>query len=130
MEEVLGEWMYFQISLLLWEVQVIRDLLCVRDIGETSFNRLLLLLILKSSHERCSIEKGVLKNFANFTEKHLCWSLFNKVAKLRACNIIRKRLQPREICEIFKSTCFEENFWTTSSVSSGNFIYNEGKRYN
>ena len=35
----------------------------------------------KSSHQRCSVKKGVLKNFAKFTGKHLCQSLFfNKVA--------------------------------------------------
>ena len=32
--------------------------------------------MIRSSHRRCSISKAVLKNFANFTEKHLCWSLF------------------------------------------------------
>ena len=26
----------------------------------------------KSSHQSCSIKIGVLKNFAKFTEKHLC----------------------------------------------------------
>ena len=32
---------------------------------------------------RCSIKRGVFKNFANFTGKHLCWSLFlNKVTGL------------------------------------------------
>ena len=36
----------------------------------------------RSSHRRCSVKKDVLKNFANFTAKHLCLSLF-----------IRKRLQ-------------------------------------
>ena len=36
---------------------------------------------LRSSHQRCSVRKGVLRNFANFTGKHLCQSLFfNKVA--------------------------------------------------
>ena len=30
----------------------------------------------RSSYRRCSVKKGFLKNFANFTEKHLCWSLF------------------------------------------------------
>ena len=30
----------------------------------------------KGSHKRCSIKKVVLNNFAIFTEKHLCWSLF------------------------------------------------------
>ena len=29
----------------------------------------------RSSHQRCSVKKGVLKNLANFTEKDLCWSL-------------------------------------------------------
>ena len=37
----------------------------------------------RSSHRRCSIKQGVLKNFIKFTGKHLCWSLFfNKVAGL------------------------------------------------
>ena len=68
--------MHFQISLSLWQLQVIRDLLCVRDIAEKSLNKLLLLVILKSSHRSgCSVEKCVLKNFANFTRKQLCWSL-------------------------------------------------------
>ena len=33
-------------------------------------------LKLRSSHRRCSVKKGVLKNFVNFTGKHLCWCLF------------------------------------------------------
>ena len=33
----------------------------------------------------------VIKNFANFTGKHLCWSPF--LIKLQACNFIKKRLQ-------------------------------------
>ena len=38
----------------------------------------------RTSHRRCSIKKGVLKNFTKFTGKHLCQSLFfNKVAGLR-----------------------------------------------
>ena len=37
-----------------------------------------------SSHRRCSIRKGALKNFTKFTGKHLCQSLFfNEVAGLR-----------------------------------------------
>ena len=38
---------------------------------------------------------GVLKNFANFTGKHLLESLFNKVAGLKTCNFFKKRLQHR-----------------------------------
>ena len=30
----------------------------------------------RSSHQRCSVKKCVLKNFANFTGKHLYWSFF------------------------------------------------------
>ena len=37
-----------------------------------------------------------LKNFANFTGKHLSWNLFfNKVAGQKACNFIKNRLQHR-----------------------------------
>ena len=30
----------------------------------------------RSSHQRCSIKKGILRNFTKFTGKHLCQSLF------------------------------------------------------
>ena len=30
----------------------------------------------RSSHRRCSVQKGVLRNFVKFTGKHLCQSLF------------------------------------------------------
>ena len=37
----------------------------------------------RSSHQRCSIIKGVLRNFAKFTRKYLCQNLFfNNVAGL------------------------------------------------
>ena len=40
--------------------------------------------IIRSSHQRCSIKKGILRNFAKFTEKHLCQNLFfNKVVGLK-----------------------------------------------
>ena len=38
-------------------------------------------VLIRSSHRRCSIKEGVLRNFSKFTGKHLCQSLFfNKVA--------------------------------------------------
>ena len=44
---------------------------------------LLIPLRYRSNHQRCSIIKGVLRNFAKFTRKHLCQSLFfNNVAGL------------------------------------------------
>ena len=37
----------------------------------------------RSSHQKCSMKKGVLRNFGKFKGKHLCYSLcFNKVADL------------------------------------------------
>ena len=60
-------WVRECIFKLLWELQVTRDWLCKRDIAETSLKRLLLLIIFKSSHRSCSVEKGV---FKNFTGKH------------------------------------------------------------
>ena len=39
--------------------------------------------ILRSSHQRCFVKKGVLRNVTKFTGKHLCQShFFNKVAGL------------------------------------------------
>ena len=46
----------------------------------------------RSSHRRCSVRKGVLRNFAKFTRKHLCQSLFsNKIAGLRPATLFKKR---------------------------------------
>ena len=40
----------------------------------------------RSSYSRCSVKKGVLRHFGNFTEKHLCQSLFfNKFLRPEAC---------------------------------------------
>ena len=56
----------------------------------------------RSSHQRCSVRKGVLRNFAKFTGKHLRQSLFfNKVAVLRPATLLKKRLWHR---------CFPVNF--------------------
>ena len=43
--------------------------------------------------KRCSVRKGVLRNFAKFTGKRLCQSLFfNKVAGLRPATFLKRRL--------------------------------------
>ena len=53
-------------------------------IGKTCFDECFLFHIItgryffRSSHRRCSMKKGVLGNFAKFTGKHLCQSLFLK----------------------------------------------------
>ena len=66
--------------------------------------------------------KGVLKNFANFTEKHLCWSecLFNKETGLKACNFIKKRLQ--HSCSPVKST----KLLRTPIIAEHYFEFDEG----
>ena len=51
----------------------------------------------RNSHSQMFFKVGVLKNFANFTGKHLCWSLFLiSLQDFRpACNFIKKRLLHR-----------------------------------
>ena len=56
----------------------------------------------RRNHQRCSVKKGVLGNFATFTGKHLCQSLFfNKVGGLRPAALSKKTLWHR---------CFPVNF--------------------
>ena len=56
----------------------------------------------RSSHQRCSLKKGVLKTFAKFTGKHMYQSLFfNKFEGLRLAALIKKRLWNK---------CFPVNF--------------------
>ena len=56
----------------------------------------------RNSHQRCSVEIGLLKNFTKFTGKHLGQSLFfNKFASLRSATLLKKRLWHR---------CFPVNF--------------------
>ena len=47
-------------------------------------------VLFRSSHRRCSIKKGVLRNFTKLTRRHLCWSLF--LIKLQALTLLKKRL--------------------------------------
>ena len=71
----------------------------------------------RSSHRECSVKIGVLKNFAIFRGKQLCWS----PTQVLSC----------EYCEIFKNTYFEEKTYfeehlrtTASKIGcSGNLIF-------
>ena len=58
-------------------------------------------------------KKGVLRNFAKFTRKHLCKSLlFNKVAGLRPATLLKKRLWHRRFpvnFSKFLTTSFAQN---------------------
>ena len=75
-----------------------RDWLCLRDIAETSLNRLLLLLILKSSHRGCSLEKITVKNF-----DVAGWRLEGKSFPTQVFST--------EIQEFFKNTYFQKHLY-------------------
>ena len=71
---------------------------------KTSFGKLspLTLITARSSHQGCSVKRRVLRNFAKFTGKHPCQTLFlNKVADLKPITLLKKRLWHR---------CFPVNF--------------------
>ena len=70
-----------------------------------------LLLLFRSSHQRCSVRKGVLRNFAKSTGKYLCQSLF--------LNFIKKETLTQvffcDFCEIFKNTFLTEHLRPTAT---------------
>ena len=58
--------------------------------------------VFRSSHQRCSMKKCVLKNFTKFTQKHLCQGFFfNQDADLGPATSLKMRLWQR---------CFPVNF--------------------
>ena len=67
----------------------------------------------RSSHRRCSV-KSVLKNFANFTGKHLCWSLFYKVAGLQSASFIKRDSNTSAFLWSLRNF-LEHLFWGTSA---------------
>ena len=81
-----------------------------------------------SSHRRCSVTKGVLRNFAKFTGKPLCQSLFfNKVADLRPETLFKKRLRHRcfpEVCNVIKKETLAQGFSSEfCGISKNTFCY-------
>ena len=56
--------------------------------------------ISRSSHQRCSMEKYVLRNFTKFTGKHCTRASF--LIKLQACNFMKKEA----LAQIFKACNF------------------------
>ena len=71
----------------------------------------------RSSHQRCSIIKGVYRNFAKFKGKHLCLSLFfNKAAGLRRpATLLKTRLWhrcfPVKFVKFLRTPFFVEHLW-------------------
>ena len=67
-------------------------------------------------HLRCSAKKGVLKNFTNFTGKHL----------FRPNTLLKEtpaQASSWEICEIFKNLYFEEHLRRSASNSKKETIH-------
>ena len=65
---------------------------------------ILLIANVRSSHRRCSVRKGVLRNFAKFTGKHLCQSLF--LIKLQA-----------QASTLLQNTFFTEHLWALLQIA-------------
>ena len=60
-----------------------------------------------------AVAGGVFENFANFTGKHLCWSLFfTKLQAFRPATLLKKRLLHR--CFLVKF----EKFWRTAILKN------------
>ena len=75
---------------------------CKRSLCNPFYDRMTKIFSIRSSHQRCSIIKGVLRNFARFTGKHLCQDLFfDKVSGLWPATLLKRRLWHR---------CFPVNF--------------------
>ena len=69
----------------------------------------------RSSHQSCSVKKGVLRKFAKFTGKHLCQRLFfNKAEGLATQSLTQ--VFSCEFCKISKNDFFTEYLQTTASV--------------
>ena len=77
----------------------------------------------RSSHRRCTVKKGVVRNFVKFTGKHLCRGLF--LIKLQAWGLqLYKKETPAQVfsckfCKIskkyfFYTTPLDDCFWFNS----------------
>ena len=77
----------------------------------------LLLTKLRGSRPEVFCKKGVLRNFAKFTGKELCRSLFfNKVAGLRPATLLKRDSGTSVFLWILWNTFFKEHLRTTASI--------------
>ena len=72
-------------------------------------------MLYNSSHSEMFCKKGILKIFAKFAGKHLCWSLlFNKFTRLQSATILRKMIQhgdfPVNSAKFLRTPFFIEHF--------------------
>ena len=77
---------------------------------------MLIIMLIRSSRPEAFCEKGVLRNFAKFTGKHLCQSLlFNKVAGPRPATLLKNRLWrscfPVNFAKFLRTPFLKEHLW-------------------
>ena len=70
----------------------------------------------RSSHQICSINKAVLKNFAIFTRKDLCYSVFLIKLQASAASVMLIKLS------LFHDTRISEAFWQDTSCKARGYI--------
>ena len=89
--------------------QIACDVICVQQYN-----------MYRSSQRRCSLKEGVLKNFANFTGKQLCWSLYLYSLYLYISRLVTAISTFRSSCpELFCKIGVLKNFAKFADVSSG-----------
>ena len=112
-------WHSHDLSLFL-SLQIKHSLFCRRILSSNYFETNYQIIRNKSSHWRCSVEKGVLRNFAKFTGKHLCQGPF--FSRSEAGNFIKKEIVAQvfscKFCEISKNTFSTEYLGTTASAEN------------
>ena len=78
--------------------------------------------LIRSSHPKCSIKKGVVSDFVKFKGKYLCRKLFFKKLRMWGLQLYEKETLGQlffcEFCEISKSAFFTEHLLATASDSS------------
>ena len=77
----------------------------------------------RSSHQRCSVKKCVLRNFAKFLGKHLCQSPF-LIKKKKEKTEKKETLAQVFSCEFYevsKNIFVTKHLWTTASAKT-NFL--------
>ena len=83
------------------------------DVWKSPWYAYITCLWFRGSHRRCSVRKGVVRDFAKVTGKHLCQSLvFNKVAGLAQ---VLEQVISCDFWEISKNTFFTEHIRVIAS---------------
>ena len=92
----------------LYELLFISNKICLFK----SFN---CIFIMEAVAQRCYVKRGVLRNFAKFTGKHLCQSLFFNKDGGRPATLLKKRRWHRSFsvnfAKFLRTPLFAEHLW-------------------